>query len=323
MLTRTIAFLDSATLAADIKLRSPSFPHEWRNFAATAPNEVIERLRDVEIAVVNKVRLGRDALSELKSLRLIAVAATGTDCIDTEACRDLGITVVNIRGYAGVTVPEHVFALMLSLRRNIIAYRDDVRAGRWQDAGQFCFHDHPIRDLSGATLGIIGEGTLGQEVAARARAFGMNVFFAAHKGVDGLGPLYTPWGEVLARSDVLTLHCPLTPATRGLLAMPEFEAMERRPLIVNTARGPLIDESDLEEALERGLVSGAGLDVTLPEPPAPDSAFMRLARRPDTIVTPHVAWASHQAQQALAEQLVDLIEAYAAGRPRNVVGEDC
>ncbi|PRY24184.1 glycerate dehydrogenase [Aliiruegeria haliotis] len=319
MAERKIVFLDAATLAEDIILRPPDFQHRWVSHAKTAPTEVVERLAGAEVAIVNKVRLERPALEQLPDLRLVAVAATGTDCIDTSACMDLGITVVNIRGYAGVTVPEHVFALMLALRRNLLGYDRDIAEGRWQETGQFCFHDHPIRDLSGANLGIIGEGALGQGVAERAKAFGMKVLFAAHKGVDGLGPLYTPFDEVLERSDVITLHCPLIPATQGLLGMAEFEQMKRRPLIINTARGPLIVEEDLEVALDRGLVSGAGLDVTLPEPPAPDGAFMRLARRPDTIATPHVAWASHEAQQALADQLVGLIEAFVAGQPRHVV----
>ncbi|SNT31175.1 D-2-hydroxyacid dehydrogenase [Tropicimonas sediminicola] len=319
MTDKKIVFLDADTLSRDVVLRSPDFAHEWTNHPATRPAEVVSRLAGAEIAVTNKVRLDRQHLHQLPALRLVAVAATGTDCVDKAACAELGITVVNIRDYAGITVPEHVFSLVLALRRNLVAYRDDVRAGRWQEAGQFCFHDHPIRDLAGSTIGIIGEGALGQGVAALARAFGMQVMFAAHKGVDGLGPLYTPWDDVLAGADVLSLHCPLIPATEGLLGLVEFEAMRRRPLIINTARGPLIRDEDLEIALDRGLVGGAGLDVTMPEPPAKDSAFMRLARRPDTIVTPHIAWASVEAQQTLADQLVDLIEAYAAGAPRNVV----
>lgn len=322
MVERSIVFLDAATLAGDVCVRPPAFPHRWIDYPATAPDEVVDRLREADIAIVNKVRIDAAALAALPRLRLIAVAATGTDCIDKAACRAAGVAVVNIRGYAGVTVPEHVFALMLALRRNVTRYRDDVRAGRWQASGQFCFHDHSIRDLAGATLGIIGEGAIGQEVAARARAFGMRVLFAAHKGRSGLGPLYTPWDEVLATSDVITLHCPLTPATEGLLAKAEFERMARQPLVLNTARGPLIVEADLEEALDRGLVSGAGLDVTLPEPPEPDSVLMRLANRPDVIVTPHVAWASLEAQQVLADQLVQLIEAFVAGNPRNVVSGD-
>ena len=226
--------------------------------------------------------------------------------------------VSNVRGYAGHTVPEHVFALILALRRNLCAYRDDVRRGAWQKARQFCFFSHPIHDLHGSTLGIIGEGALGQGVAQLAQAFGMNVMFAAHKGKTGLGPLYTPFDEVLETADVITLHCPLLPETRGLIGMPEFRRMRRRPVLVNTARGGLVVEEDLERALDEGW-SPARLRRRAPEPPPADSTIMRLAARPDFILTPHVAWASDEAQQALADQLIDNIECFARGTPVNVV----
>ena len=181
------------------------------------------------------------------------------------------------------------------------------------------FFRHPIHDLAGARLGVIGEGDLGQRVAEIARAFGMRPVFAAHKGKSGLGPLYTPWREVLETSDVITLHSPLLPETRGMIGLAEFRQMKRRPLLINTARGGLVVEEDLEIALEEGLISGAGFDVTLPEPPPPDGPLMRIARRPNVIVTPHVAWASDEAQQALADQLIDNIESFVAGRPTNLV----
>jgi glycerate dehydrogenase len=208
---------------------------------------------------------------------------------------------------------------MLALRRNVIPYRDDTLAGEWQRSGQFCFFNHAIHDLGGARLGIIGEGALGQRVADIAKAFGMVTMFAAHKGRSGLGPLYTPWDEVLETSDILTLHSPLTPETRGMIAMPEFRQMRRRPLLINTARGGLVIEEDLEKALDEGLISGAGVDVTLPEPPPADGPLMRIAKRHNVIVTPHVAWASEEAQQALADQLMDNIESFVAGRPTNLV----
>jgi glycerate dehydrogenase len=247
------------------------------------------------------------------------VAATGTDCVDKGWCQAHGIAVTNIRGYALRTVPEHTFALMLTLRRNLVPYREDTLAGEWQRSGQFCFFNHPIHDLGGARLGIIGEGVLGQRVAEIAKAFGMVTMFAAHKGKTGLGPLYTPWEEVLETSDIITLHSPLTPETRNMIAMPEFRRMRRKPLLINTARGGLVDEEDLEKALDEELISGAGIDVTLPEPPPSGGPLMRLARRRNVIVTPHVAWASDEAQQALADQLIDNIENFVAGRPTNLV----
>lgn len=314
-----IVFLDRATLGPRVVLRRPSFPHVLEEYLQTTAAQVRERLHGASVAIVNKVNLTAEVLTQLPDLKLVAVAATGTDCVDKACCQAHGIAVANIRGYALRTVPEHAFALMLALRRNIIPFRDDTLAGEWQRAGQFCFFNHPINDLGGARLGIVGEGVLGQRVAEIARAFGMLPMFAAHKGVPGLGPLYTPWDEVLETSDIITLHSPLTPQTRDMIGIAEFRSMRRRPVLINTARGGLVVEADLERALDEGLVSGAGIDVTQPEPPAADSVIMRLARRPNVILTPHVAWASDQAQQGLADQLIDNIENFVAGRPSNLV----
>lgn len=314
-----IVFLDRATIAPQIVLRAPSFAHTLVTHDDTPADEVAARLEGATVAITNKVRISAETLARCPTLKLVAVAATGTDVIDKAACAARGVAVANIRGYAINTVPEHTFALILALRRNVVAYRESVLAGRWQESGRFCFFDHPIRDLAGARLGIVGEGVLGQRVAELGRAFGMVPLFAAHKGSSGLGPLYTPWQEVIETSDVITLHAPLTPATRGMIAMPEFRAMKRRPIIVNTARGGLVDEGDLVRALDEGLVSGAGFDVTAGEPPASDHPLMRAASRPNVILTPHVAWASDEAQQGLADQLIDNIENFVAGQASNLV----
>jgi glycerate dehydrogenase len=318
-MTQTIVVLDRETLAPEIQVRRPDFAHEWVEHDRTAADQVADRIADADIVVTNKVALGRETLEASPRLKMIAVAATGTDIIDLACCRERGIVVSNIRGYAIHTVPEHTFALILALRRSLIGYRDAVRRGRWQEAGQFCFFDYPIDDLHGSRLGIIGEGAIGQAVAAIARGFGMTPLFAAHKGSTGLGPLYTPWDEVLETSDVITLHCPLTPATRNMIALPEFKAMRRRPLLINTARGGLIDEADLVLALRDGLIAGAAIDVLPKEPPGGDNPLLQLLDLPNFILTPHVAWASSEAIQTLADQLIDNIEAFAAGTPRNVV----
>ncbi len=314
-----IVFLDRSTIAPQIRLRRPAFDHQMVEHENTAPDEVVARLEGASIVITNKAPITAATLERLPALRLVAVAATGTDCVDKAACQARGVAVVNIRGYALNTVPEHAFALILALRRNVVAYRESVLAGRWQESGQFCYFDHPIRDLAGARLGIIGEGVLGQRVAELARAFGMVPMFAAHKGKTGLGPLYTPWQEVIETSDVITLHSPLTKETRGMLAMPEFEAMKKRPIIVNTARGGLVDEAALVRALDLGLISGAGFDVVDGEPPAIDNPLMTAASRHNVILTPHVAWASDEAQQALADQLMDNIENFVRGHPTNLV----
>jgi len=315
-----IVFLDRDTIAPQINVRRPAFAHEWVEYGRTAPEQVAERLAGATIVIDNKVPLCREALEGLADLKMIAVAATGTDCVDKAYCHAAGITVSNIRGYAMTTVPEHAFALILALRRNLVGYRQDVLAGEWQRAGQFCFFTHPIRDLRGSILGIFGEGVIGQAVAALGRGFGMRPLFAAHKGKSGLGPLYTPFDEVIETADVLTLHCPLLPETRNMIAMAELRRMKRTAIVVNTARGGLINEADLVTAVRDGLIAGAGIDVSVPpEPPAPDSPLLAAAGLPNFILTPHVAWASDEAQQTLADQLIDNIENFVAGRPSNVV----
>jgi glycerate dehydrogenase len=192
-----IVFLDRDTLSPETRLRRPRFPHELEIFERTRPDEVAARIADADIVITNKVPVRDDALAAATSLRLVAVAATGYDVVDIEACGERGIAVADIRNYAVTTVPEHTFALILALRRSIIPYRDSVRRGRWQQADQFCYFDHPIRDLAGSTLGIVGDGALGKSVAQIAGAFGMTVLFADRKGTTGMGPFYTPFDEVM------------------------------------------------------------------------------------------------------------------------------
>ncbi len=315
-----IVFLDRDTLSPETTLREPEFAHDLVLYGRSTPDEVASRITDADIVITNKAPIRADAIAGAPRLKLIAVAATGTDCVDLAACRKAGITVCNIRDYATNTVPEHTFALMLALRRSIVPYRQSVIDGRWQEARQFCFFDHPISDLSGSTLGIVGHGALGRSVARIAEAFGMTVLVADRKsaGVPPAGR--TAFDEVMRRSDVITLHCPLNAETRGIIAAREFALMERKPILINTGRGGLVDEVALEKALYAGQIAGAGFDVTDGEPPAADSPMMRIAGRPNVILTPHVAWASRQAIQALADQLVENIELFQRGAPRNVVG---
>jgi glycerate dehydrogenase len=314
-----IVFLDRSTIGPSVDLSKPSFPHEWVDHNRTRPDQVVERLKGAEIAVCNKVPIRRVAIEQLPDLKMIAIPATGYDVFDIDACRERGIVVSNVRGYATNTVPEHAFALILALRRGIVGYRQDVIDGRWQQEDQFCFFTHPINDLAGSTLGIIGEGALGQGVAQLGQAFGMRTLFAAHKNVEGLGPLYTPWDEVLETSDVITLHSPLMPATRNMIAAPEFAKMRKKPLLINCARGGLVDEAALVEALERGQIAGVGFDCLTSEPPKPDNPLLKILDRPNVIVTPHVAWASNEAMQTLWDQVVQHIENFQAGRPSNRV----
>ena len=312
----TIVFLDRDTLRAS--LRRPSFEHRWVEHGATRPEETEARLRGATIAITNKVPLRAEVLSRLPGLRLIAVAATGTDNVDVEFCRGRGITVSNVRGYAGVTVPEHVIALALALRRSLAAYREDLRAGAWQRAGQFCLLTHEIRDLRGSALGVVGYGALGRATADVARALGMEVLVSEHKGAAVVREGRVGFEEALRRSDVLTLHAPLTPETRGMIGRAELALMKRSSVLINCARGGLVDEGALAGALKEGLIAGAGVDVLSEEPPRDGNPLIELDL-PNLIVTPHVAWASREAMQALADQLIDNIEAFARGEPRNTL----
>ncbi len=311
-----IVFLDRSTLRAE--LRRPNFEHTWTEHHTTAPGEVVDRLADATIAILNKVAIGRAELLRLPKLKMIGVAATGYDVVDVAQCRTQGVAVANIRNYAVNTVPEHVFALVLALRRNLIAYHDSVRRGRWQAADQFCYFDYPIGDLAGATLGIIGEGALGQGPARIARGFGMKVLFADHAPPKPADVEFTPLATVLAQSDVISLHCPLTAETRGMIGHNELKAMKKSALLINTARGGLVDEAALAQALAEGWIGGAGFDVLTNEPPKAGNPLLA-PTLPNFILTPHVAWASDQAMQFLADQLIDNIEAWRAGTPRNLV----
>lgn len=318
-LEKKIVFLDRDTLSPTTKLRKFSFPHKLQVYHRTNADEVAERIHDADIIITNKVVLREEALKKAHNLKIVAVAATGTDVVDTSSCDARGVIVTNIRGYAINTVPEHTLALIFALRRSLPAYHSSVERGRWAEAQQFCYFDYPIKDVAGSTIGIIGDGVLGRAVARLSEAIGMKVLFAEHKGSEGMGPLYTPFDEVIRRSDILTLHCPLTGHTRNLIGSREFAMMERQPLIINTARGGLVDEVALADALISGKIGGAAFDVVTEEPLPSSHPFTKLMNKPNFILTPHIAWASQEAIQGLADQLVDNIEAAVSGDPRNIV----
>ena len=280
--------------------------------------EITDRLRDATIAIVNKLPLRESELSRLPQLKLIAVAATGVDNIDLDYCKTKDIAVCNTRNYAKHSLPEHVMMLILALRRNLIGYMQDIRAGKWQEAKQFCLLDHPIRDLHGSTLGIIGYGFLGKGVAKLAQTIGMNVLIAERRSAATVRAGRTPFAHVLQRSDVITLHCPLTEETRNLIDEREFQEMDRDSLLINTARGGLVNEGALIQALQVGSIAGAAFDVLSEEPPRKENALLS-ANLPNLIITPHIAWASREAMQTLADQLIDNLEAFVRGEPRNLV----
>jgi glycerate dehydrogenase len=306
---KTIVFLDRGTLSADMPRFS--FPHRWIEYPSTAPAEVVERCHGAQIVVTNKVPLSREALLQLPELELIAVPAAGVNHLDLETSRERGIGVVTCAGYSTISVPEHAFALMMALRRNLVPYWRDVHKGGWSGSPTFYAELHPVADLYGSTLGIVGSGHGGKRIRQLAEAFGMRVLLADRRNAAALRPGYTAFDDVLRESDVISLHCPLTDDTWHLFGIREFELMKRTASLVNTARGGIVDEAALVEALDRKLIANAALDVLEQEPPAQNHPLLRTARA-DLLVTPHVAWRTDVAMTRLVKQLTDGIEAHYA-----------
>lgn len=307
-----IVFLDRGTFAPEIIFTRPARPHTWIEYERTAGDEISARIAEATVVIVNKVPLRADTLAQAPQLRLILVAATGTDNIDMEACKQRGIKVQNVVGYGTTSVAEHVFALMLALRRNLLAYRDSVQAGRWQQSGQFCYHDYAIQALRGGRLVLIGSGTIGHEVARLAAAFGMEVVYAARKG-EPPSDDRMQFDSAIATADVISLHCPLTAQTRGLLGEREFALMQRKPILINTARGALIDSAAAVAAIGNHQLSALGIDVLSTEPMRDDDPLRALLGHPNVIITPHVAWAGRDAQQRLADMLTEYLEEFLSG----------
>ncbi|MPX90940.1 D-2-hydroxyacid dehydrogenase [Salinivibrio sp. VYel1] len=313
-----IVFLDRNTIPAHIVLPTPQHPHHWQAYGETQPSDVIARLQDADIAITNKVVIDETVLTACPKLKLIAVAATGVNNVDLAACQAQGVQVCNVQGYATQSVPEHVIAMIFALKRQLLGYHQDVQNGEWQKQGQFCFFTHPIGSVAGSTLGIIGKGALGEAVAQLARALGMKVVFAEHRGAQACRPGYLPFEHVLCQSDVLSLHCPLTDNTHHLIDQDTLALMPENAILINTGRGGLVNETALLHALETGQIGGAGLDV-LSEEPAPNTHPLIAASLPNLLVTPHIAWGADEAVNRLANQLVDNIDGFLSGSPQHTL----
>jgi glycerate dehydrogenase len=288
-----------------------------RYFPTTTPAELAARVAGAEAILANKARLDAAALAGAPALRIVCLAATGTDNVDLEAARRHGIAVCNIRAYCTASVAQHVFALILTLTQRLNAYQAEVRAGRWGESARFCLLDFPIRELAGKTLGVVGYGELGRAVGRIGPAFGMHVLISARRGDTATGDR-TPFEDVLARADVLTLHCPLTPQTRNLIGAAELARMRPDALLINTARGGLVDAGALAGALRAGRLGGAGIDVLAQEPPV-DGNPLLADDVPNLIVTPHVAWAAREARQRALDEMALNVTAFVRGERRNRV----
>ncbi|TBV11183.1 2-hydroxyacid dehydrogenase [Stutzerimonas kirkiae] len=284
----------------------------------SAPGQVAERLRGAQVAISNKVPLDAATLARCPELELILVAATGVNNIDLQAARRQGIVVCNCQGYGTATVAQHTLALLLALATRLADYNAAVQAGHWQRSAQFCLLDYPIVELQGKVLGLLGHGELGSAVARLAEALGMRVLIGNLPGRPGR-PDRLALEELLPQVDALTLHCPLTEQTRDLIGAGELRLMRPGAFLINTARGGLVNEQALADALRAGHLGGAATDVLSQEPPR-DGNPLLAADIPRLLITPHSAWGSREARQRIVMQLVENAEAYFAGAPRRQVG---
>jgi len=290
---------------------------DWQFHHHTEPDQVDERIAHARIVVTNKVRITREHIRAAPELRLVCVAATGTNNIDLDAASDAGVLVSNARNYATASVVEHVFSLLLTLVRHLDSYRQRVKAGDWSRSPNFCLFDESIEELSGKTLGIVGFGVLGRAVAQLAQAVSMRVQIAQRLHGPPL-PGRIPFDELMETSDIVSLHCPLSAQTQGLIGEPQLRRMKNTAILINTARGGIVDEQALVRALQQGWIAAAGVDVVTQEPPEASNPLLQYSS-PRLVVTPHVAWASRAARQRLVTEIVDNIQAYLHGSPRNTV----
>lgn len=294
-------FLDRGTFLDCVDLPAPAGVNYYETYDSTPQDDaiILERCQDADIIIANKVKIGRNVIEQLPKLKLIQLTATGINNVDQTACKDHDVLLYNIAGYAIKSVPEHTFMLMLNGMRAGLHYHNKVVDGSWQQDGNFCLLDEPLLDLEDKTLGIIGVGTIGKRVTEIARVFGMTVLWAEHQGRTPRNSDYTDFDEVLARADVLSLHCPLTEATEHLINAETLSKMEQQPLIVNVARGGVVDTAALVTAINAEQILGYATDVFEQEPISDDDPLLSLAAHPRVVFSPHNAWGSIAAQEKL------------------------
>lgn len=307
-------FLDKGTFSDGVDLPAPAGISDYITYNDTVqdPNLIIERCQNAEIIITNKVQITAEVIAKLPKLKLIQLTATGMNNVDQDACAAHNITLYNVAGYAVKSVPEHTFMLMLNAMRAGLYYHNKVVDGTWADNGNFCLLDIPLVDLEDKTLGIIGVGTIGKRVTEIARAFGMTVLWAEHQGRTPRNEDYTAFDEVLASADVISLHCPLNENTQHLINKDTLAKMIKQPLLVNVARGGIVDSQALAHAIHNEQILGYGSDVFEQEPIANDDPLLTLRDHPRVIFSPHNAWGSKSAQQTLwqilSKQVADFID---------------
>ncbi len=280
--------------------------------------EILQRCQEADAILTNKAPLDADMLAELPQLQYIGVTATGYNIVDVKAARERGILVTNVPTYGTASVAQMAFALLLELTQHVGHHSDTVREGRWTRSDNFCYWDTPLVELAGLTLGIVGCGRIGRAVARLGQAFGMTVI--GHDVMPIEDPLITPVDleTLFAESDVISLHCPLTPENQGMINTARFSLMKQSAFLINTSRGQLVNEGDLAEALNNGRIAGAGLDVLSVEPPREGNPLLTAQ---NCIITPHIAWATRSARQRLLQTSLDNLAAWLNGRPQNLVNQ--
>jgi glycerate dehydrogenase len=312
-------FLDFDTMGDGLDMRplQAVFP-DITVHDVTANDQIAERIQGMDIVFTNKIRLSADFLATAPDLKFIGLTATGTDNIDLETARAHGIAVANIRDYCTQSVAEHVFAVLLTLTRSLPEFRQTVREGAWQKAADPFLLVHPVRELSAMTMGIVGYGALGQGVARIAATFGMDVIIAARRDAASVPDDRVSFDALIETADVISLHCPLTDDTRNMLGSAQFRRMKDSAIVINTARGGLIDSAALAAALTNGDIAAAGIDVLPKEPPVHGDPLLDYAGN-NLVITPHIAWASDEARQNAINELAENAQAFMAGERRNRV----
>ena len=302
-----------------MELSVPQGVTQWLVYESTSPEQLLTHLAGADIAITNKVKIRREHLEQLPQLKFIQLTATGMDNIDTEAAKELGVTVRNVVGYSTESVAEHFFMLMLASLRGLKPYHTAVETGVWQADGRFCLTEPTLLDLHTRTLGIIGVGNIGKAITERAKAFGMRVLWAEREGKAPRNSDYTPFDQVLAQSDVLSLNCPLTPETHHLICERTLAKMQQKPLLINVARGAVVDPQAVYDALQQDKILGFATDVFEQEPPRKDDPLMQLAQHPRVLLTPHVAWASQYALDKLWKKVKEQIEQFIQWKTKNKI----
>ena len=313
------AFLDIATMGPTDLDTSPlsNLIPDIGFFDATSSEQVKSLLADVDCVFTNKIQLGETEFAAAPKLRFIGLTATCADNIDLAAAQRRGIAVANIRAYCTQSIVQHVFAGLLTLTQSLDGYRQSVAAGEWQETDIFCLLDHPIRELAGRNIGIVGYGELGKGVARLAECLGMHVLIAARPGSSSTAAeLRVPFEDVLQQTDVLSLHCPLTANNHHLIGARQLARMKSDAILINTARGGLVDSAALVHALENQQIGGAAIDVLAKEPPGPEEPLLR-CRHPRLILTPHVGWAARESRQRAIDELAANLKAFMNGERRN------